>query len=246
MLVLALSSLAVAAETKFSGKVTLSSDDILAKTLVTSNGYRLQLDSTVSERSGARIRFDGDAMTPVRLSRAYWFTNTEIGKVVAGKQFEDFSLLSNNYAAENLNHSFTGVALYPNLGSQINAMGWYDLGARKMGAQAKYAMDMATIYGGVSKAENENDAAMAIGASVPVVKDQLTVFGQYDMKGDVKEQFVGAKANVGVALTAEYKVQAKEISLNAKKTLGDVEFSATYTKPDQTDGRLKLESTLSF
>ncbi|MGE5554513.1 MAG: hypothetical protein ACM3XZ_11485 [Betaproteobacteria bacterium] len=245
-LVLALSSMAFAAQTQISGKVTFNIDNVLASPLTTSNEYRLQFDSTVSEKSGARVRFDGDAVTPVGLSRAYWFTNTEIGKVVAGKQFEDFSMLSNNYAEENLAHGFTGVALYPNLGQQINAMGWYDIAGQKMGAQAKYTTDMATIYGGVSKAENETDAAMAIGAAVPVVKDRLTVYGQYDKKGDVDEKFIGAKATVGVDLAAEYKLDAKELSLNATKKLGDVEFSATYTRPEVGDGSLELASTLYF
>ncbi|MDI6870481.1 MAG: porin [Bacillota bacterium] len=247
-LVLALSSMALAAETKMSGKVWFNVDDLLAKTLTTSNGYRLQFDSTVSEKSGARIRFENDTTTgaPVALKRAYWFTNTEFGKLLVGKQVEDFSMLSNNYAAENLNHGFTGVALYPQLGENISAIGWYDIAGKKVGAQGKYTADFGVIYGGISKAEADTDAAMAIGASIPVVKDQLTVFGQYDMKGDTREQFVGAKANLGVDLTAEYKIQAKEISLNATKKLGDVELSATYTKPDAGDGSLELASTVYF
>lgn len=243
--VMALSTVGFAAEIKTSGLVGFASDNVLANPLATYQKYRLQFDVT-ADNNGARVRIE-DSGSGYALKRAYWFTKTSVGKIVAGKQWDDFSAIGYSYGGDKLAASFDGIAFYPTLGEGMSAFGFYDFNKKKIGVEGKYAAPFATISGGYLKADADADATMAIGASVPVMPDQLSVYGQYGQTGSAKQEYLGAKFTVSETnLTAEYELDSKTMVFDVSKNIGGIDYEATYTKVDTAEGTLGVSATLNF
>lgn len=213
--------------------------------------FRLNFTGTVDEVSGYQVRFNKDTSaddTNFLPNRWNFWTKLPFGKVVVGKAADDMTAL-NAYGwsgSDYMTMGYTGVGFYPTISDEVKVFGFYDPSAKKAGAQAKFSADAFAVYGGVSKADADPDAAFAVGGAYNGVEN-LSVYAQYNVKGDAKEPIVGGKYTVaGIDCVAEYLVESKEVTLDFTKTFQAIDLNVNYVKPDQKDGTLSVGATLNF
>ncbi|MGE5552598.1 MAG: hypothetical protein ACM3XZ_01580 [Betaproteobacteria bacterium] len=262
VLVMALSMSAFAADIKTTGKVWWSLEKAGDADPTYDNGYRLQFDGTLDENSGFQIRLEpgkidtdtdtvADTAVGALVKRAnYWVNFEGAGKLTVGQQYVNFTGLDVGYTASYLSKGFTGLAFAPALPEGAKGVAFYDPINEEFGGQASFAVAGATIYGGASKKSEEDDAAFAVGASYAVIPDQLTVYGEYDKKGEAEEgdeKYLGAKFSAGgFDVYGEYTLDAKDFTIDAYYTVKNVELNLTYTMPDTGDSTLYFGTTMYF
>lgn len=266
-LVMVLSSAAFAATTNsLSGYVQYKMEKVGSADPTWGYDYRLNFTGTVDEVSGYQVRFNyGDVVTGVTqdpttgvvtstkgaglvANRYNFWTKLPFGKVVVGKAADNMTAL-NAYGwsgSDYMTMGYTGVGFYPTVSDEVKVFGFYDPSAKKAGAQAKFSADAFAVYGGVSKADADADAAFAVGGAYNGVEN-LSVYAQYNVKGDAKEPIVGGKYTVaGIDCVAEYLVESKEVTLDFTKTFQAIDLNVNYVKPDKADGTLSVGATLNF
>lgn len=267
ILVLAL-SVSAAAEVGVSGRVRFFSEDLLADTIEWKNDYRLNISGDVSENAGVYVRFEPGTIdvdegvdnpaTPdvveyeskvavgALVKRANYYVNTSVGKVVVGLQSDDLTGIQYNAFGDLMAATFTGVGFYPTISDDVKAFGFYNPSAKEFGAQAKGSVAGVTVWGGVSKAEAEEDMALSVGGSY-ALGEAATIYGQFDKQGDADEKYVGANGNAaGIDWVAEYALESKTLGLDFTKAVGSVEFNAGYEKVDEEEGKLYFYTTVNF
>lgn len=266
VMVLAFGASVMAAEVKTSGKAVLSwsgVNDDGATLAEWDNLVRVQFDGKVSDNAGWQVRFDNDpvATTPVALKRAnYWVNVPGLGKVTAGLQgavnYTALDVFTSKLDIGDGSARFEGISIAPVLPEGFKAAGYVKItnaiDASVFGFNASYDAKVVNVYGGMSKAQGDADARMVIGASAPVVKDLLSVYGEYATIGDGDAndfKYVGAELTAGgFDIYGEYDVDGEVFGIDAYKTIGGIEFNVSYTmnQNDETQNELGVATTLYF